>query len=110
MTRAPKSSGVSVNHLLQQADQLSVSHLEQLIELLTLLWEAKQLPPIQPGESTQTESVNPHRGRARIELKYIPDSRGSGAVYGPYRYLRFMEGKRHKSEYLGKVELGKTGN
>lgn len=95
---------ITVNYLVQQANWLSDRYLERLIELLTLLLEARQLPPIQPGQSAGAEKAKLQRGKARIELKYIPDSRGSGAVYGPYQYLRYFQGNKHRSLYLGKGE------
>lgn len=110
MASSTKLPAITVNYLVQLANLLSDPHLERLIKLLTLLQEARQLPPIKAGPSEPAEETTSQRGKSRIEFKYIPDSRGSGAVYGPYRYLRYMQGQRHRSLYLGKVESGETEN
>lgn len=93
----------SIDRLVQLADQLSDPQIERLISLLEALLVARQAPPgqeeLQEGEVTELNTR-----KARIELKYIPDSRGSGAVYGPYKYLRYFQGKKHRSLYLGKGE------
>ena len=38
-----------------------------------------------------------------FEEKMIPDKK-TGKLYGPYLYLRWMEGKVRRSIYLGKVQ------
>lgn len=94
-------STTSVDRLVQLADQLSDRQIERLISLLEALLVARQTPPVQQEQGEgEVRELNPRK--ARIELKYIPDSRGSGAVYGPYRYLRFFQGNKHRSLYLGK--------
>ncbi len=92
-------STASVDRLVQLADQLSDRQIERLIFLLEALLVASQTPLVQQ-EQGEGEVTELNTRKARIELKYIPDSRGSGAVYGPYRYLRFFQGKKHRSLYL----------
>lgn len=45
--------------------------------------------------------------KGHIEQKMIPDKK-TGKLYGPYLYLRWWDGKRLRSHYLGKVD--KSGN
>jgi hypothetical protein len=86
-----------------------------LTQLETLLKQASLLPPeelkiliggintlLEASGDFLNDDEGDRSGRARdqigsIELKYI-----NGC--GPYRYLRYWDGKIHRSLYLGKCE------
>lgn len=54
----------------------------------------EDLQPVSSGQSTASSPAG------HIELKMIPKG---NAEYGPYAYLRWWEGKTHKSKYLGRA-------
>lgn len=48
-------------------------------------------------QSTDAATLRQHTGRGHIELKMIGKN-------GPYKYLRYWEGKTLRSKYLGKAK------
>lgn len=81
-----RSQSDAVSHLLKQAAELSQ------IELVALMSGLQAL--IKP-EDERDEYGKPTNQEGYIEEKFI-----NGC--GPYRYLRYWDGKTHKSVYLGK--------
>jgi hypothetical protein len=82
-----RSQSTAVESLLKQAAALSESDLNALIGGLQGLTQKKGVD--QYGKPLNQEGY--------IEEKFINDC-------GPYRYLRYWDGKIHKSVYLGKME------
>lgn len=81
--------------------------------LKRLLHEGRAVQPTIPGMTdlgTKKPSghgkIVPKSSRADLdatgcyEIKYLTIN---GKVYGPYLYLRFYDGKRKRSKYLGKA-------
>lgn len=44
----------------------------------------------------EKEAQEPEKHKGHVEIKMI-------GKWGPYAYLRWWDGKRHRSKYLGKV-------
>jgi hypothetical protein len=78
----------AVERLLKQATVLSQAELKALVNGLQVL--------IEP-EDRRDEYGKPAKQEGYIEEKFI-----NGC--GPYRYLRYWDGKIHKSVYLGRKE------
>ena len=77
--------------------QLERAELEELAQIVAALLdlqapEEEELEPAQQGEK-QTGS----KAKGHIEEKMING-------YGPYRYLRYWQGKTLKSQYIGKAK------
>ncbi|HEY9824362.1 MAG TPA: hypothetical protein V6D19_02875 [Stenomitos sp.] len=83
-----RSQSDAVSQLLKQAAELSQSERVALISGLQAL--------IKP-EDERDEYGKPVNQEGYIEEKFI-----NGC--GPYRYLRYWDGKTHKSVYIGKKE------
>jgi hypothetical protein len=81
-----RSQSKAVERLLKQASGLSQNELQALISGLKAL--------VVP-EDERDEYGKPVQQEGYIEEKYI-----NGC--GPYEYLRYWDGKTHKSVYLGK--------
>lgn len=86
-----------------------------LLELAN--WTLEDLRDLQSAlagliEATEAEreqdraAATAKRDKGSIELKWI---KRNGKQYGPYRYLRYWEGKKLKSKYLGRLS-GDDGN
>jgi hypothetical protein len=93
--KAPKQC--SLNQVIRLADLLNDSDLEELHSAIAALREARQPKP-EPEPSEQPPDV-PHDKRVSggwIETKDINGSK--------YRYLRWRDGKRQRSKYLGKAK------
>jgi hypothetical protein len=86
MPRRQSKSDV-VKSLLKQAAALSESELKALLSGLQGLSQKQRVD----------EYGKPLNQEGHVEEKFI-----NGC--GPYRYLRYWDGKTHKSVYLGKVE------
>jgi hypothetical protein len=86
MPRRRSKSDV-VKSLLKQAAELSESELKALLSGLQGL--------------SQKQSVDEH-GKPLNQEGYIEEKFINGC--GPYLYLRYWDGKTHKSVYLGKAE------
>lgn len=76
-----------------------------LLELI-MLAEAR-LAEIEDGQEPAQETSSRGSSKASeaqgwIELKMIPGA--NGKQYGPYAYRRWRQGKRLRSQYLGKVK------
>lgn len=82
-----RSQSTAVESLLKQAAALSERELKALISGLQGL--------------TQKKGVDEH-GKPLNQKGYVEEKTVNGC--GPYRYLRYWDGKTHKSVYLGKVE------
>ncbi|NJM78232.1 MAG: hypothetical protein HC852_23710 [Acaryochloridaceae cyanobacterium RU_4_10] len=83
-----QSKSIAVQSLLKKAAGLSQSELRALVSGLQGLMQI---------EVERDEYGKPPNQEGNIEEKYI-----NGC--GPYRYLRYWEGKIHRSVYLGKKE------
>jgi hypothetical protein len=86
MSRRQSKSDV-VKSLLKQAAELSESELKALLSGLQGL--------------SQKQSVDEY-GKPLNQEGYIEEKFINGC--GPYRYLRYWDGKIHRSVYLGKAE------
>lgn len=73
-----------------------------LLESLDEPDEADEPSPSEP-KITADNYRGKRGGRGYREIKSIPDKK-SGKTYGPYLYLRYWQGKKLKSVYLGKAE------
>jgi hypothetical protein len=82
-----RSKSDLVKSLLKQAAALSESELKALIGGLQGL--------------NQKQGVDEH-GKPLNQEGYVEEKFINGC--GPYRYLRYWDGKTHKSVYLGKAE------
>jgi hypothetical protein len=82
-----RSQTIAVESLLKQAATLSERELKALISGLQGL--------------SQKKGVDEH-GKPFNQKGYVEEKTVNGC--GPYRYLRYWDGKTHKSVYLGKVE------
>jgi hypothetical protein len=85
MSRRPSRSN-AVERLLKQAAGFSQAELKSLSNGLQAL--------IEPEES-RDKYGKPSNQRGYVEEKFI-----NGC--GPYEYLRYWDGKTHKSVYIGK--------
>ena len=56
-------------------------------------------PP--PAEPTRMARPQARHGGGWIEVRFIPD-RDTGRRYGPYLYRRWRDGRRKRTQYLGK--------
>jgi hypothetical protein len=83
-----RSQLTAVESLLKQAATLSERELKALISGLEGL--------------TQKQGVDEY-GKPLNQKGYVEEKMFNGC--GPYRYLRYWDGKTHKSVYLGKVEV-----
>ncbi len=83
-----RSQSIAVKNLLKQAAGLSQGELMALISGLQGLVKS---------ESATDKYGKPFNQEGYVEEKFI-----NGC--GPYRYLRYWDGKTHKSVYLGKEE------
>jgi hypothetical protein len=83
-----RSKSNAVQSLLKQAAGLSQGELKALVSGLQGLM--------------QTEVERDEHGKPLNQEGYIEEKFING--YGPYRYLRYWDGKIHKSVYLGKEE------
>jgi hypothetical protein len=81
-----RSQSTAVEILLKQAATLSKRELEALLSGLEGL--------------TQKEGVDEY-GKPLNQKGYVEEKIVNGC--GPYRYLRYWDGKIHKSVYLGKA-------
>lgn len=79
---------------LAQLERIGLEELAQIVAtLLDLQAPAEEEPePVQQGEQKAT-----HIAKGHIEEKLING-------YGPYRYLRYWQGKTLKSQYIGKAK------
>jgi hypothetical protein len=82
-----RSQSTAVESLLKQAAALSERELKALISGLQGL--------------TLKEGLDEH-GKPLNQKGYVEEKMVNGC--GPYRYLRYWDGKTHKSVYLGKKE------
>ncbi len=86
--------------IARDLDTMSTADLYALQAIVTGLIEAREdnSPAIdEPAPtSTTTTTAGKHGGRGHIELKTI-----NGC--GPYKYLRYWQGGKLKSEYIGKA-------
>ena len=85
-----------------------LADLRDLQAALTGLIEALESPPPLTDAPSQPEEATlpgprkrPTSKQGHIETKYIP--RGK-KVHGPYLYLRYWQGGKLKSKYLGKPD------
>lgn len=83
-----------VDVLLPQLMNWTLDELRDLQGALGGLIEALE-------DEATVENERPSRKKkvGSIELKMIKQN---GKLYGPYKYLRYWEGKKLKSKYLGK--------
>lgn len=101
----------TVKQITQDAASLSRDELlelqaifQGLIESLDATDEADEPDEASPKELSAADNYRGKRGgRGYKEIKTIPDKK-LGKSYGPYLYLRYWQGKKLKSVYLGKTE------
>jgi hypothetical protein len=86
--------------LLPELANWTLEELRDLQSALAGLIEAANAEPEPTQPATATK-----RPSGSIELKWI---RRNGKQYGPYRYLRYWEGKTLKSKYLGRASHQKA--
>jgi hypothetical protein len=84
----PKRKTIAVQALLKQAANLSQGELKALLSGL------QGLIKIEVGTDEYGKPLNQE---GYVEEKFV-----NGC--GPYRYLRYWDGRIHKSVYLGKAE------
>lgn len=89
MPRKSLKKKLSVAQMLKAAAALSDAELRSLISGLEVMESDRS------QEVERDEYGKPVNQKGYIEEKYI-----NGC--GPYRYLRYWDGKRHRSVYLGK--------
>ncbi len=75
--------------------QLERPELEELAQIVAALLDlqAPEEAEVEPGQGKQAGS----KAKGHIEEKLING-------YGPYRYLRYWQGKTLKSQYIGKAK------
>lgn len=99
----------TLQRITQDAARLSREELLELQAIVQGLIESLDTPTDQPDETSPSEPITADNyrgkrgGRGYREIKSIPDKK-SGKTYGPYLYLRYWQGKKLKSVYLGKAE------
>ena len=87
--------------LLLELASWTLEDLRDLQSALAGLIEASE------DEQEQDRAASTAKGeKGSIELKWI---KRNGRQYGPYRYLRYWEGKKLKSKYLGRLSSGDAG-
>lgn len=89
---------MDVKGLIREASQLDDCELRELQEAIAALVELRALGDSEPGIE-EKRTLSPGRVGGSIERKMI-----NGC--GPYRYLRWWSGGKHKSAYLGKEKSG----
>jgi len=97
--RQPKDTP-SLERVTQEIAQLNRSDKEELLVILRAMLEAEEGE--QPEDERITKERTQHRGpkggRGYYERKVI-----NGC--GPYLYLRYWSGGKHRSVYLGKLQV-----
>lgn len=91
---------LTVEQLLQQAAALSPEELGELkvgIDALGSIERQNQQQDVEKADPQVDEHSKPSNQQGYIEHKMI-----NGC--GPYRYLRFWVGRKHRSVYLGKAQ------
>lgn len=92
MPRRSHAKKLTVAQLLKAAAALTDTELRSLISGLEAMERDR------PEEVERDEHGKPVNQKGYVEEKYI-----NGC--GPYRYLRYWDGKRHRSVYLGKKNI-----
>ncbi len=84
---------------VRSLDRLSDEELTDLDALLHGLIEAREDEAAEETQSFESagKATAKKEARGHIELKLING-------YGPYKYLRYWQGKTLKSEYIGKAK------
>ncbi|WP_204141312.1 hypothetical protein [Halomicronema sp. CCY15110] len=97
--------------LLPSLAAWKLADLRELQAALGGLIEALETPqePSEPesegdGSRDEPKQRSPQGSRGHIEAKYIP--RGNKR-HGPYLYLRYWQGGKLRSKYLGKAQQGR---
>ncbi|MGB8700211.1 MAG: hypothetical protein WCD18_12405 [Thermosynechococcaceae cyanobacterium] len=86
----PRKKSDAVERLLKEAAELGDRDLATLIEGLQVL-----------ARETRKQRTDA-QGKPLNQEGYIEEKTINGC--GPYRYLRYWDGKTHKSVYLGKAK------
>ncbi|WP_110988814.1 hypothetical protein [Acaryochloris thomasi] len=97
MTRKSPKKTANIQQLLKDASKLSDADLRSLISGLEIVLRERDSDSSDTNGAERDEYGRPLNQQGYIELKYI---RGCG----PYRYLRYWDGRKHRSVYLGKEE------
>jgi len=96
---------VSLNAVLRRLHQFDDPELRALIaacqDLLARRAEAEEDEGCSDGLHCESGGGGRRKGAGYIEYKMIPGP--NGKQYGPYAYLRWREGRVHRSKYLGKA-------
>lgn len=95
-----KTRTLNLEDLIRAADALSDAELRQLQAGIDALLEVRNLGDKEEAETPKNRTLNLDNPKLRgsIEEKMI-----NGC--GPYRYLRWWSGGKHRSTYLGKVKV-----
>ena len=89
----------TLERVVQAIAQLDRSDKEELLVILRAMLEADEEDEQAENEQTlkeRTQHRGPKGGRGHFERKFI-----NGC--GPYLYLRYWSGGKHRSIYIGKV-------
>lgn len=97
--KTTKRQSPAFKTIVRSLDHLTDEDLTDLDAILHGLIEAREDEVEAQAEAAQAEAkASAKKGaRGHIELKMING-------YGPYKYLRFWQGKTLKSEYIGKAK------
>lgn len=77
---------------------LERAELEQVREQVSALLQAMAPPPTDPP---RTQRLQAQRGLGWIEARFVHDQQ-TGRKYGPYLYRRWRDGRRKRTQYVGK--------
>lgn len=93
------SDTASLQGVAQDAARLSQEEKQELIDILRTMLVLNEEAEAQTEEAIreQQEYHGPKGGRGYYEKKMINNC-------GPYLYMRYWSGGKHRSVYLGKVE------
>jgi len=103
MVHKRRTAKPNVAQLLQQAAALTPAELEELkagIDALGAVEQEKQ-QEMETLEKKEELEVDEH-GKPSNQRGYVEEKMINGC--GPYRYLRFWSGRKHRSVYLGKAQ------
>lgn len=101
--KTQKKRTLNLEDLIRAADDLSDEDLQQLQGAIAAMLEIRGMAESDQEPINQDDRANASkRQRGSIEEKWI-----NGC--GPYRYLRWWSGGKHRSTYLGKVQKEESG-
>jgi len=101
MVRKRRSTKPTVAYLLQQAAELTLAELEEFKAGIDALGAIAQQNQQVKAPEKEVPEIDEH-GKPSNQRGYVEEKMINGC--GPYRYLRFWSGKKHRSVYLGKAQ------